>query len=263
MGRVKWAFASAALAAVMVSASAASATTPVVISNGTMTNPISVKLTGSVYNGDVEDAPMNFTATIDGKTRDILAYCVDIYHEISTGEYKPSLQYETNTFKTDSNPNPQASDYLSAATIEQVDTLVNYGTALDASTKIDTTQKSIDEAEVQGAIWQLVSGENVTMVAASDGSGADKVTASTFDNVIDELSSANYKSYFLSGYSSIGDTTTFITPIDYPNKKGTQAFLFAGGVPEPASWAMMICGLGLVGAALRRRRTAVAVAAQA
>ena len=31
-----------------------------------------------------------------------------------------------------------------------------------------------------------------------------------------------------------------------------------GGVPEPASWALMIGGMGLTGAALRRRRTAVA-----
>jgi hypothetical protein len=30
-----------------------------------------------------------------------------------------------------------------------------------------------------------------------------------------------------------------------------------GGVPEPASWAMMLGGFGLVGGAMRRRRTAV------
>ncbi len=34
-----------------------------------------------------------------------------------------------------------------------------------------------------------------------------------------------------------------------------------GGVPEPASWALMIGGFGMAGAALRRRRTAVAAAA--
>jgi hypothetical protein len=30
-----------------------------------------------------------------------------------------------------------------------------------------------------------------------------------------------------------------------------------GAVPEPASWAMMIGGFGMVGAAMRRRRTAI------
>jgi PEP-CTERM motif len=35
----------------------------------------------------------------------------------------------------------------------------------------------------------------------------------------------------------------------------------AGGVPEPASWALMIGGFGLAGAALRRRRTAAAAVA--
>ena len=33
---------------------------------------------------------------------------------------------------------------------------------------------------------------------------------------------------------------------------------FTAGVPEPASWAMLIAGFGLTGAALRRRRAAIA-----
>ncbi len=33
-----------------------------------------------------------------------------------------------------------------------------------------------------------------------------------------------------------------------------------GGVPEPASWAMLIAGFGLTGAAMRRRRTSAAIA---
>jgi len=33
-----------------------------------------------------------------------------------------------------------------------------------------------------------------------------------------------------------------------------------GGVPEPASWALMLGGFGLVGGAMRRRRTSVAFA---
>lgn len=48
-----------------------------------------------------------------------------------------------------------------------------------------------------------------------------------------------------------------------PNSSGTQ---FAGtftitAVPEPASWAMMIAGFGLLGATMRRRRVSVSYAA--
>lgn len=35
----------------------------------------------------------------------------------------------------------------------------------------------------------------------------------------------------------------------------------AGGVPEPATWAMMVAGFGMLGGALRRRRAETAVAA--
>ena len=34
---------------------------------------------------------------------------------------------------------------------------------------------------------------------------------------------------------------------------------FAAAVPEPASWAMMIAGFGVVGGALRRRKTRTSV----
>lgn len=48
----------------------------------------------------------------------------------------------------------------------------------------------------------------------------------------------------------------------YSRANGANAGNFAltqvgGGVPEPASWALMIGGFGLAGAALRRRRAAV------
>jgi hypothetical protein len=41
----------------------------------------------------------------------------------------------------------------------------------------------------------------------------------------------------------------------------TTAATSAGGVPEPATWAMMIAGLGLVGASLRRRQGRLAFGA--
>ena len=52
--------------------------------------------------------------------------------------------------------------------------------------------------------------------------------------------------------SMISDSSGF----DYWNAAGANPFL-SGGVPEPASWGLMILGFGGMGAALRRRRPAL------
>lgn len=65
-------------------------------------------------------------------------------------------------------------------------------------------------------------------------------------------------------FTSINQVVTLLsdnigTPRDYQS-----AFFYyetsvvGGGVPEPASWAMLISGFGLTGAAMRRRRVALA-----
>lgn len=53
---------------------------------------------------------------------------------------------------------------------------------------------------------------------------------------------------FLAGYG-LGSA---VDPIQ--SREAPYSFLFGGAVPEPASWALMIAGFGLVGAAARRRR---------
>jgi hypothetical protein len=47
--------------------------------------------------------------------------------------------------------------------------------------------------------------------------------------------------------------------LNSPEVLALQAIGYNIGVPEPSAWALMITGLGLMGAALRRRRTLVAV----
>jgi predicted extracellular nuclease len=60
--------------------------------------------------------------------------------------------------------------------------------------------------------------------------------------------------------SSVGDAygSTFSpgTPADLGNP-GRFPFTPAAPIPEPASWAMMILGMGVAGASLRHRKTAV------
>jgi hypothetical protein len=65
----------------------------------------------------------------------------------------------------------------------------------------------------------------------------------------------------LAAYDAMGWNIAF-DALRYNNKSFSTALipgLTAGGVPEPTTWAMMISGFGLVGGAMRRRRTSVKV----
>ena len=57
---------------------------------------------------------------------------------------------------------------------------------------------------------------------------------------------------------SVNNSDGFQLRVNELNLAATGAVNVGGAVPEPATWALMIGGFGLAGAALRRRRTAVA-----
>jgi hypothetical protein len=59
-------------------------------------------------------------------------------------------------------------------------------------------------------------------------------------------------------YKNPGDESAYVTDWAVGEQFRNYAFKDTGGVPEPATWALMISGFGLAGAALRRRRTAIA-----
>ena len=56
----------------------------------------------------------------------------------------------------------------------------------------------------------------------------------------------------LSAYAFSSQETYFASQLDF----GVRVLRDVGGVPEPASWALLIAGFGLTGAAMRRRRNA-------
>jgi hypothetical protein len=67
----------------------------------------------------------------------------------------------------------------------------------------------------------------------------------------------NFVLYKLATAASSGTWDTLNIPFRR-NPMELSHIAFFGGVPEPATWAMMIAGFGLVGASLRRRNSGLA-----
>jgi hypothetical protein len=59
-------------------------------------------------------------------------------------------------------------------------------------------------------------------------------------------------------YFGFADGYALTGPASYYNDNGGFVTVTASATPEPGTWALMIAGVGLAGAALRRRRTTVA-----
>ena len=73
-----------------------------------------------------------------------------------------------------------------------------------------------------------------------------------FDSVAFSVNNTNPEYYFADGaFSAVG---TYQTVEFGSAQAGTLTVSQVGGVPEPATWALMIGGFGLVGTAARRRR---------
>ncbi len=65
----------------------------------------------------------------------------------------------------------------------------------------------------------------------------------------------------LAGYEAISGFTPFgFIPLGSRDITDGQAVGVLAAAPEPASWTLMIVGVGLAGASLRRRRAAIATA---
>ena len=184
------------------------------------------------------------TGALSGPLEEI-GFCVDIFHDITLGtlnlKYDDNYDLTTNSKYLDNAHPFTGATALSAGQIVQVGQLVNYGTQLylHGPNTADTVNRL---AALQGAIWQVV---NPTYSVVSGNAALDSYIA--------QYSAANYATK-LTGYGAVSSNITFIIETGkYGTKNAHQSFALAG-VPEPATWAMMLAGFGLTGATLRRRR---------
>lgn len=132
----------------------------------------------------------------------------------------------------------------------------NYFVNPDASTLTSTIEAAI------GAAFQNYNNVTLQLLGAPAGIGLDFTPSAYtgafsraadqvfgFDLTFTGLAAGSYNF----GINALVDGGIIATELDSITVTG-------GGVPEPASWALMIAGFGLVGAAVRRRRAALATA---
>lgn len=218
----------------------------VIFQNGVMDHPRSVNISGI---GRVKATPVQFDGLYGAKSvTNLVAFCVDVYHRMRLGDYTPELTY-TDEVELTTDSNYVGAQTLSDGQISHVGRLINYGTLAfynaPTATAAQRNARWDELASVQGAIWQVVSGRDVTSANAG------------VDAWINNLSGAGYQGFFNAGYGAVRSNITFLTPTVYPDKRGSQGMGMAA-VPEPAAWLLMIGGFGAAGAMLRRRRAVAA-----
>ena len=179
---------------------------------------------------DVRVSPFNVTGNWDGNAVSMLAYCVDLF------------------------------DYAGTGTFEVVDLLSYLGGDTTRynriSSLVDTygaTSGSLSQAAMQMAIWELVYETSNNM----------DVTKNHFDSYWSNsgslASTANsYLNGAVAGAGSI-DPNLKLYVAKNSDKQDLLFYTYQPAVPEPATWAMMILGMGAVGCAMRARRNRTTV----
>lgn len=106
---------------------------------------------------------------------------------------------------------------------------------------------SISGGQITGPMTLLASG---TLTATAVAPAGSPVTGETYSSL--NSGSYRYLEFLPTSVASIN------TPCCGTNVYGLDELKLFGGVPEPASWALMTIGVGMLGFALRRRTAALA-----
>jgi len=198
----------------------------------------------STYADNVAISPQTLRGTFSDNpsvTVDLFGYCVDIFETSGTGTF---------------NIVPLTT-YLSAAKANVVAALIN--------AQGDTKNKTHDAA-VQLAIWEIINETRGTYDLDKMSGSAGQFWVDDFRNNPGTIKTLA-ETFITAAVAAAGNSTQGLNiyvaqSLDsYGRNNGKQDMLYwtRTAVPEPATWGMMLLGLGLVGHAMRRRNTRTAV----
>jgi len=174
--------------------------------------------------------------TVQGDSRPLWVWCVDLDHVIYIGSYNPPLAYETSLVTTDSTGAMSGTgNPLSLMVSGEIQTLADIGTGIANSASPDAEKLTA----IQGAIWEAEYNFTPSQVVGTPQENSD---------IASYLAYA--QAHVASGYA----------PAVYPVGPDGQGFGFtqgfATGVPEPTTWVMLLLGFAHLGVSLRVRAAA-------
>lgn len=170
--------------------------------------------------GSIHETALAGMVKLSSGATDFLAFCVDVPHNISTGTGQ-NLSYTFTKLTSDFNGNT-----LSTSQISQIFGLAALGR--------NSSTSANDTGAIQQAIWTI----EYPAGSFTARQGFDQARVD----------------YYVALAPTLHASGKVMQSAD-----GHQSFAIAA-VPEPATWAMMLTGFGLVGAATRRRRSTVVAA---
>jgi hypothetical protein len=227
----------AAAAALVGFASQANAATVIINSSSLYSTAYTVHIGGTIDGNpplypDVYESPELMNITIGSETGNIIAFCVDLFHLWSGSDAPATYTTDPVTHNSDSG-NSGGGPGLPHQVSAEIGYLAKIGQGVSDAERL---------AGIQGAIW-AIEYPNITLTGAN---------------------SSSYLNHYITLANTWGANHPNASVANgiYPLNGQTQGFGFTQGfttgVPEPATWTLMIGGFGLAGAALRRRRAATA-----
>ena len=224
------------LAAATFAATSALAGQPITITSAGIYNPGNVSATVNGQTMTEFAVPLTFTgSSLAHATFDALGFCVDLPHLIYVGlgsQLQETLHYTVSPLTNDGYGNT-----LTGQQVHEISGLAALGFGIAGGNASD---KPAQLAAIQQAIW-TIEYPTATFVATGPYAAAQ----------------ATYAAQFVAQAPTLRGYARNIVSIDGVQGQITNI----ADVPEPATWAMLVAGFGIVGLATRRRGAMTTVAA--